>query len=216
MTSTHLRRRSLRVLALLVSAFAVAASLAGPATARDKVYRVQLDSDRARERVVVQKRRCRNLTAYGCSRLVLRDGKRRRVLTNFTQRPRYPYAWVVARVRFVDFTGDGIKEILWRLDTSGGTVSSPSLRGVHRWNGRSKRRIFRFANARTPPPGYSFTVFVSSRLIRGGPLPEIKTRESLHTENDANCCPSAYRIMRHRWNGRRIAPVPGSEVIEPA
>jgi hypothetical protein len=131
---------------------------------------------------------------------------------------RYPFGWRVTTVRFVDFTGDGVKEILWRLDTSGGTVSSPSLRGVHKWNGRRVRRIFRFANGRKPPSGYSFVVFVRSRLIRGGSgdLPEITTRESLHTEEDANCCPSAYRVIRHRWNGRRIAPVPGSTVIDPA
>jgi hypothetical protein len=61
-------------------------------------------------------------------------------------------------------------------------------------------------------------VFVSSRIVRGSGsnLPEIETRESLLDDDDSNCCPSAYRVGRHRWNGKRIAPVPGSSRIEPA
>jgi hypothetical protein len=192
--------------------------LAAPtALARDRVLRAQLDRDTPRERVVVQKARCRSVSPYGCSRLVVRDGRRRAVLTPFTQRPRHPYGWDVTKLRFLDFTGDGVPEVFWRLDSSGGTVSSPSLVGVTSWTGSRSYRLFTFANGRRrkPPRGYRYIIFVTERIVRpgGGRLPEIRTRESLHHELDGNCCPSAYRITRHRWNGRRIAPVPGSTRI---
>jgi hypothetical protein len=66
--------------------------------------------------------------------------------------------------------------------------------------------------------GYAYVVFVTWRIVRpdGAGLPEIETSESLHRRNDASCCPSAYRVIRHRWNGNRIASVPGSTRIEPA
>ena len=197
---------------------AVLVVVAGPAAGQNKVSDVQLDQDRPRERVVVQKKPCKNVSSYGCSRLLLRDGKRQAVLTPFTQRPRYPYGWRVRRVRFPDLTGDGRAEVLWALETAGATVSSPSLKGVHQWDGRRARRIFRFSNSRKPPTGYSYVVFVSSRIVpaSGSGPPEIETRESLLDRDDSNCCPSAYRVIRHRWNGKRIAPVPGSTRIEPA
>jgi hypothetical protein len=200
------------------SLIAVAVLLPLPADAFGRVFRVQLDRDTSRERVLLQKTRCRRVSSHGCSRLAVRDGRRNAVLTRFTQRPRFPYGWRVSRVRFLDFTGDGASEIVWALHTSGGTVSSPSLKGVHHWNGRRASRIFRFSNARKPPRGYAYVVFVTWRIVRpaGGGLPEIETTESLHRRDDANCCPSAYRVIRHRWNGNRIAPVPGSTRIEPA
>jgi hypothetical protein len=183
--------------------------------AREQIFRVQLDRDGPRERVLIQQRKCR-VYARGCSRLIVRDGQREAVLTQFTQRPRYPYGWRVRTVRFPDLTGDGRDEILWSLQTAGATVSSPSLRGVDQWNGRRASRIFKFANGRKPPAGYSAVVFVKSRVLSSeSGLPEIETREFLLDEDDSNCCPSAYRVIRHRWNGERIAPVPGSTRIEP-
>ena len=194
----------------------LAALLVLPQAAQGRTWRVNLDRDGARERVTTQKSPCRKFSPYGCTRLVLRDGRRRVVLTPFTQRPRYPYGWRVRKVRFRDFTGDGRKEILWDLRTSGGTASSPSALGVHRWSGRRARRIFRFRNARKPPRGYSYVAFVTWSIVRRGGLPQIRTKESLHRSGDATCCPSAYRVMRHRWNGRRIGRVRGSARIEDA
>jgi len=61
------------------------------------------------------------------------------------------------------------------------------------------------------PAGYAYVVYVVTKIVTGtGGLPEIETRESLHRQTDANCCPSAYRVTRHRWDGTRIAPIPGS------
>jgi hypothetical protein len=139
-------------------------------------------------------------------------------LTRISQRPRFPYHWAVEEVRFRDLTGDGLPEILWDLFTVGGTGSSPSLKGVHRWDGSEASRIFRFANAGKPPPGYAYVIGVSWRIVKGrnGGLPEIETSETLHKRDDPTCCPSAIRVKRHRWNGTRIAPVAGSQVIEPA
>lgn len=199
---------------LVVSGLLVVA--AGPAAGRDRAFIIQLDRDRPRERVLSQKRQCK-VYVGGCSRLVVRDGKREAVITPFTQRPRFPYGWRVRHVSFPDLTGDGRAEILWSLATAGGTVSSPSLRGVDQWNGRRASRIFKFTSRRGPPPNYSYVVFVKSRIVRGSgsDLPEIETREFLLDRDDSNCCPSAYRLLRHRWNGKRIAPVPGSRRIEP-
>jgi hypothetical protein len=133
------------------------------------------------------------VSSHGCSRLAVQDGRRKAALTSFTQRPRFPYGWRVTRVRFVDFTGDGWSEVAWALETSGGTVSSPSLKGVHHWNGRHGSRIFSFSNARKPPRGYAYVVFTTWRVVRpaAGDLPEIETIESLHRRDDPNCCPSA-------------------------
>ena len=199
---------------LVMSGLLVA--VAGPAAGRDRAFRIQLDRDRPRERLLIQERPCK-VYVGGCSRLILRDGRREAVLTPFTQRPRYPYGWRVRSVRFPDLTGDGRPEILWSLATAGGTVSSPSLRGVDQWNGRRASRIFKFTSRRKPPANYIGVVFVKSRVVRGSgsDLPELETREFLLDRNDPNCCPSAYRLIRHRWNGQRIAPVPGSTRIEP-
>lgn len=193
---------------------ALGAVAAEGSAARTKVHTVELDGDAAPERVAVKRARCRE--AYPCTQLVLRDGRRRVKLTPISQRPRHPYHWAVARVRFHDLTGDGRPEIMWDIRTVGGTVSSPSLTGVHQWDGRRASRIFAFSNGRKAPPGYSYVVSARAEIVGGaaGALPEIETRESLHGPDDANCCPSAYRITGHRWDGRRIAPVPGSERIE--
>jgi hypothetical protein len=191
------------------------ATAAGSVAARARIFRIQLDGDGPRERVLIQKRECK-VYARGCSRLIVRDGQRDAVLTQFTQRPRYPYGWRVRTVRFLDLTGDGRAEILWSLVTAGATGSSPSLRGADQWNGRRASRIFKFSNGRKPPAGYVAVVFVKSRVVSSeSGLPEIETREFLLDEDDATCCPSAYRQVRHRWNGERIAPVPGSTRIEP-
>jgi hypothetical protein len=102
--------------------------------------------------------------------------------------PTAPYGWHVRTVRFSDLTGDG----------------------------RRASRIFKYTSRRQPPAGYAAVVFVKSRVvISGSGLPQIETREFLLDNHDANCCPSAYRVTRHRWNGERIAPVPGSTRIEP-
>jgi hypothetical protein len=186
------------------------------APAQARVHQVQLDHDAPLERVGVQRVHCRDF--FPCSRLVLRDGGVRRNLTGISQRPRYPFHWSVEKVRFVDFTGDGIPEIAWQLETAGGTVSSPSLKGVDGWDGAHVSHLFRFANAGKPPRGYAYVVFVTWKIVPGGAggLPEIETKESLNHRNDANCCPSAYRVTRHRWDGQRIAPVPGSSHIVPS
>jgi hypothetical protein len=91
-----------------------------------------------------------------------------------------PYGWSVGRTRLIDFTGDGVPEIAYKLGTVGGTVSSPTLFGVSQWTGTSARRIFDFRNGRDPEPGYAYVVFVVTRIVTGtGGLPEIETRESL-------------------------------------
>ena len=139
-------------------------------------------------------------------------------LTPISQRPRYPYHWEVTDVRFRDLTGDGMKEVIWDLFTVGGTGSSPSQMGVHQWSGSRATRIFRFGNFGKPPVGYAYVVTATWKIVPGsnGGLPEIQTSESLHKRDDANCCPSAFRITRYRWNGTQIAPVPGSVLIKPA
>ena len=111
-----------------------------------RVLRRQLDGDAPREKIVNKRRRCSE--PYRCSQLVLRDGRRRRELTGISQRPRYPYHWYVSGLQFSDLTGDGHPEIVWDLDTVGGTGSSPRLRGAHTWTGRRAVRIFRLRNAR--------------------------------------------------------------------
>lgn len=203
---------------VLAVGLGVAALLVPPveATARKTVWHVQLDGDERLETVRIKRRRCEE--PYPCTQLVLRDGKRRVKLTRISQRPKYPYHWEVTKVRFRDLTGDGIPEIIWDLFTVGGTGSSPSLKGVHQWDGREASRIFRLANGRKPPPGYAYVIAVSWRIVDGGNggLPEVETLESLHKRDDATCCPSAFRIGRHRWNGAKIARVAGSQVIEPA
>ncbi|HEX8051355.1 MAG TPA: hypothetical protein VF517_00060 [Thermoleophilaceae bacterium] len=139
------------------------------------------------------------------------------MLTPISQRPRFPYYWRVTKVRFRDLTGDGLPEIVWELFTSGGTGSSPSLKGVDRWNGQSAARVFRFHNVdRKPPPDFEYVIGVSWRIVGAvdGGLAEIETSESLHRSDDGTCCPSAYRVTRHRWDGTTIAPVSGSETIE--
>jgi len=178
------------------------------AQARDKVFRAQLDGDAPREQLRTEVRRCGE--PFACSRLVVRDGPVARSLTPFRQ-TRFRYGWTVSRTRLIDFTGDGIPEISYQLDTVGGTVSSPTMFGVSQWNGSTARRIFDFRNGRAPAPGYAYVVYVVTKIVTGtGGLPEIETRESLHRQTDANCCPSAYRVTRHRWDGTRIAPIPGS------
>jgi hypothetical protein len=185
------------------------------AVAGKTVWRVELDGDERLETVRIKTRRCDE--PRSCTQLVLRDGRRRVKLTPISQRPNHPWHWDVTKVRFRDLTGDGLQEIMWDLFTVGGTGSSPSLKGVHRWDGREASRIFQFANGRRPPPGYAHVVAVSWRIVKGaGALPEIETTESLHKRDDATCCPSAYRVTRHRWNGSRIAPVAGSQEVEPA
>lgn len=202
------------VLAAVLSVAAVSVSPAD-ATARKSVWRVELDGDRRLETVRRKTRRCNE--PHPCTRLILRDGRRHVKLTPITQRPKHPWHWDVTKVRFRDLTGDGLPEIMWDLFTVGGTGSSPSLKGVHRWDGREASRIFRFANGRQPPPGYAYVIAVSWRIVKGdGVLPEVETSESLHKRDDATCCPSAYRITRHRWDGKKITPVAGSQTVEPA
>ena len=184
------------------------------ASAATRVFSAQLDGDRALEQVRTEQRRCRQPSA--CSRLVIRDGRRRAVLSPLSQRPRLPYGWRVAKVRLRDLTGDGIKELVWNLSTVGGTVSSPTRMAVTSWDGRRARRLFTLENGGTPEPGYAYVVTATGTIVPTGGLPEIETREALHTTEDPNCCPSAYRVQRHRWNGSSIAPVEGTKRVEPA
>jgi hypothetical protein len=200
--------------ALALSLVVAAAISATPAHGRDKVFRAQLDGDAAPEQVRTQFRRCGQPAA--CSRLVVRDGSQRRALTPLRQ-SRASYGWTVDRTRLLDFTGDGIRDIAYELETVAGTGSSPTLFGVSQWNGEQARRIFEFRNGREPEPGFAYVISVVTIIVsRTGGLPELETRESLHRATDANCCPSAYRITRHRWDGTRISPVPGSVRVEDA
>lgn len=211
--------RSWTIVVIVATAYGVLCSAAVipptvEAAARAKVFRAQLDTDPALERVIRQRRSCRQVSPYRCSRLVLRDGRRRVRLTSYRQTD-YPYGWQARRLRFRDLTGDGVAEIVWELWTSGGTGSSPWRKGVHRWTGRRARLIFSFRNARRVPRGYSYSAFASARILRArdGGLPVIRTKEALNRASDGTCCPSAYRIMRHRWNGRMIAKIKGSTRI---
>ena len=49
------------------------------------------------------------------------------------------------------------------------------------------------------------TVLAARRGLR-----ELKIGDGVHEADDALCCPSFYRTRRFRWNGRRLALVPGS------
>jgi hypothetical protein len=103
------------------------------------------------------------------------------------------------------------------LVTVAGTGSSPTLSGISQWDGRNARRIFEFRNGRKPEPGYANVISVVTRIVtETSGLPEIETRESLHRETDATCCPRAFRITRHRWDGTRIAPITGSARVDEA
>jgi hypothetical protein len=203
-----LRRRAV----LLVMLGAVAP--AGQAHASDKVFRAQLDGDAPLEQLRTQVRRCGQ--PFPCSRLVLRDGRRRIVLTPFRQKRRFLNGWEVRRLRLVDFTGDGIKEIAYELHTAGGTASSPARFAVARWDGTKASGIFRFESGRQrPEPGYEYSLLLKTTIIRpAGGLTEIETKDGLYHADDGTCCPSAVRTMRWRWDGTRIALVPGSKRID--
>lgn len=175
---------------------------------RDKVFRAQLDRDAPLEQVRKEVRRCREYST--CSRLVVVDDGRRAILTPLTQRPEHPYGWTIQDIRLVDFTGDGIKELAYELMTAGATASSPQMTVVGRWDGRRERRIFAFTDGRPPARGFAWAqVTVTEIVERREGLPEIRSVEGLFTGkgNEGTCCPSGLRYTRHRWNGRRIAPV---------
>src|SRR4051812_14869426 len=97
------------VIVALLSAFLVGVPVG---QARDKVFRAQFDSDAPREQLRTEVRRCGQ--PFACSRLVVRDGSRRRALTPFRQ-TRLPYGWSVGRTRLIDF------KIAYELETVGGT-----------------------------------------------------------------------------------------------
>jgi len=214
-TIPSMKRRPLMI--ALIAGISIVPATSVPAahgpSARAKVFRVQLDADKPREQVRIEPRRCEQ--PYPCSRVVVRDGQRRVALTKLTQ-PKDGYGWDVARVRVRDLTGDGRREIIWELDTAGATVSSPTLVGVDQWDGRRASRIFTFTNVGAmAEPGYSDVVTAQVKIVAGTTaLPEIETTESLHGRDDPNCCPSARRKRRHRWDGRHISPLPETKRIE--
>lgn len=197
---------------------ASAAALPRPANAAGRslpalgrTFGVQLDGDEPLERVTNKRRKCK--APFPCSQLVLRDGNSRRTLTGISQRPRYPYYWSVRGLQFLDLTGDGRSEIIWDLATVGGTGSSPSLTGVHRWDGQRLTQIFDLRNARRIEGSY-VSLYVRSEVVAGsGLLPEIEITESLHGPSDSTCCPSGERVTRYRWDGTEMAFVPGSKQI---
>jgi len=186
----------------------------GAAAPSKSTYRVQLDGDAALEQVRVQRRACKE--NFPCTRLVVRDGSRRAVLTPISQRPLAPYNWQVSNVRFHDFTGDGEPEIISTLLTVGGTGSSPMRIGVHTWSGTRATRIFDHQNATAAAePGYDGVVTTRLRVIEEEGKPaEIELRESLLAASDATCCPSAFRFTRYRFDGARLALVPGSKRLQ--
>lgn len=201
------------VLALASGAFLLGLMPSASGAAHTKVFRVQLDRDAPQEQIRIETLRCERLFGR-CSRLVLVDGKRRVALTTFSQRPKFPYHWAVAGVQLRDLTGDGVKEVVWNLRTVGSTVSSPTLMGVDQWDGRRRTPIFRFSNGGAPEPGYPYVVTARGEIVPGSTdLPEIATTETLLDADDANCCPSAYRKLRHRWDGHRISPLPETKQV---
>lgn len=180
------------------------------ADARTVTVRAQLDSDVALERVDREYVDCpEGINApqepEGCGYIRIVDGARSRRITPVDQRPRFQYGWFPAAPRFADLTGDGHVEIIWRLGTAGGTGSSPVSLGVHRWNGRSAKRIFFRSSVDARSQGPSLRVLPKRRGLR-----ELLLVESVPEPDDPTCCPTFRRTRRYRWDGTAMAAIPGS------
>lgn len=209
--------RTIGALACCTGALLAPVAWAGVAV-HDSTLRVQLDRDRPLETLRAQRisaQQCRAPSA--CSRLLLVDGRRRVALSTFRQRGRpSSYKWRIASVRAVDLTGDGVRDVMWKQETVGATASSPVLVAVSRWTGRAARRIFTLKVRRHSAPGYEIALPLSVRVKRDRPgRRELWTTEGLYRVGDGDCCPSALRHRRYRWNGRRLALVPGSTRVSP-
>jgi hypothetical protein len=188
---------------------AVSANLA----AHGSALRVQLDRDPSLEALVTETVTAQQCGApSACSRLVLVDGQRRVALSTIRQRGEpSSYTWRVASVRAIDLTRDGVRDVVWKQNTVGPTASSPVLFAVSRWNGRIAHRVFTLQTRRRPARGYEASLPLSVRIKRDRKKRrELWTTEALYRSPDGDCCPSAVRHRRYRWNGRRIALVPGS------
>jgi hypothetical protein len=194
-----------------------APTVLGELAAEGSVLRVQLDRDAPLEKLVTKRVSAEDCGApTACSRLLLVDGQRRVALSTIRQRGEPSnYRWRIASVRPVDLTGDGIRDVMWKQETVGATASSPVLFAVSRWNGRRAEKVFTLRIRRRPAAGYYASIPLSVRIKRNAGARELWTTEGLYRAGDGDCCPSALRHRRYRWNGRRIALVPGSTRVVP-
>lgn len=171
---------------------------------------VNLDRDAHRERVERVSEPCPLETEgpYPCGFVRIVDGAASAQITPIDQRPRFDYGWTPRPVKLHDLTGDGRPELIWRLDTSGGTGSSPVRLGVHRWTGRRAVQLFATsgtAGRTTHAQPLRLDVLAPRRGLR-----ELRLVELLYRERDATCCPSFRRTRRYRFDGSRMAAVRGS------
>jgi hypothetical protein len=201
-----------RVPAHAAVATAVLVVLAGwvPASAQTSSDSVQLDGDPALETVQRVREPCPpgvNAPAIddACGVIRIVDGARSVAITELTQRPRLNYGWVPAKPVLRDLTGDGRAEIVWQLDTSGGTGSSPRLVGVHSWTGERAVRLFSTSGLTRDALPIRLDVLPPRRGLR-----ELRLVELLYGRDDATCCPGRRRTRRYRFDGTRMKPVPGS------
>lgn len=201
---------------ILLTVAGASLALPAPGAADHTVAKTaQLDADPELERVERRFTACpEGVSAPAgpdvCGHVVVVDGDATKRLTPLDQRPRYDYGWKPSHpVVLRDLTGDGRPEILWHLNTAGGTASSPVLMGVHRWTKGRAVRIFR-ARTRVRRSGWSQPIWLRPGRVRKG-LRELVLRELLFAPRDSTCCPSFVRTRRLRWNGARMRVVPGSE-----
>jgi hypothetical protein len=169
---------------------------------------VQLDTDASLEHVerVVADCPAEDFGAPGgCSFIRVIDGDARVAITPLSQRPRNPYGWAAGPPRLRDLTGDGRPEIVWELDTAGGTGSSPRRVGVHRWTGHRAVKLFSTSGLTRDSQPIRLDVLAPRRGLR-----ELRLVELVYRPQDATCCPGFRRTTRYRFDGRRMARVPGS------
>ena len=97
----------------------------------------------------------------------------------------------IAQVRCGDVTSDGTKDAVFTVN-SGGTAGPTQfgvLRGASETAGDLELVLLK--------DGYKVTVDrVSKRRF--------DVQQPIYKSNDANCCPSAYRITPFLWNGERF------------
>lgn len=94
--------------------------------------------------------------------------------------------------------------MIWKLDTSGGTGSSPVKVGVDRWTGQRAVRLFATSGRTESSLPLRLDVLPPRRGLR-----ELRLVELVYGPGDFTCCPGHKRTTRLRFDGRRLAIVPG-------